>query len=153
MPKGLTNKKASPQNVERQEKKLKALEYRLMHFSSRSIAEKLGVSHQTVMNYLNESMDELRRQETHKAADYRMMELQRLERASAAIMKPVLEGEISAVDEYRKLSESRRKLLGLDSPFVHEIVRGDKVDLSELSDEELLAYGDSGGEASSEATS
>ncbi len=116
MARQLKNLPGSPDNVASQERRIKVLNYRIQHQSLRAIANKLGVSHQTVKNDLDKAMEELHGTETQRTADYRMMELQRLEVACSAIMRKVLDGDISAIDEYRKLGESRRKLLGLDSP-------------------------------------
>ncbi len=116
MAKRLKNLPNSPDNVAAQDRRIQVLNYRIQHQSLRAIAKKLNVSHQTVKNDLDKAMEELHKTETQRTADYRMMELQRLEVACSAIMRKVVEGDISAVDEYRKLSESRRKLLGLDGP-------------------------------------
>lgn len=153
MAKRLQNRPNSPDNAAAQERRIKVLNYRIQHQSLRAIANKLGVSHQTVKNDLDRAMEELHKTETQRTADYRMMELQRLEVACSAIMRKVIDGDISAVDEYRKLSESRRKLLGVDAPVQVDLNTGKRVDLSEMTDEELLAYGDFGGDESSETAS
>lgn len=116
MAKKLRQSPRSPQSLSQQQRRIKVLEYRIQHASLRRIADKLGVSHQTIKNDLDKAMEDLHKQENQRTRDYQMMELQRLELASTSIIKRVLEGDVEAIGEYRRLSESRRKLLGLDMP-------------------------------------
>lgn len=117
MGKNMQHQPSSPQSLSAKERRILALRYRIQqHASLRDIAKVLKVSHQTIKNDLDKALQELHKTEMHKAKHYRLIELQRLENASYAIFQKVLEGDLPAIDEYRKLSESRRKLLGLDMP-------------------------------------
>lgn len=163
MQKNLQHQPTSPQRLTQRERRLKVLDLRKQHFSLRDIAKAINTSHQTVKNDLDKALKELCEAEHHKAAEYRMIELQRLERVSHHVLSQALavgtDGKIAvnlqAVEEYRRLSESRRKLLGLDAPVQHEVGfrNPEELDFSDLTDEELLAYGKTGKGDSAEASS
>lgn len=124
MAKNLVHSPRSPEKVNALDRRIRVLDLRKQHFSLRDIARVVKVSHQTVKNDLDQSLQELSKTEQHKTEEYRMLELQRLERVSHHVLTSALstdkDGKVSvnlqAVEEYRRLSESRRKLLGLDMP-------------------------------------
>jgi hypothetical protein len=52
-----------------------------------------------------------------RAEEYREMELDRLDGLLHALQRKIRRGDAFAIEVARKLSESRRKLLGLDAPM------------------------------------
>lgn len=137
MAKNLRHNPNSPQKFGARERRIQVLKYRIQHASLRAIADKLGVSHQTVANDLTKALDELHQTELKEARNFRMLELQRLELASNAIIERVLQGELEAVAQYRLLSESRRKLLGLDAPTALDVRLEEATPLTDLPAQEL----------------
>lgn len=137
MAKNLRHNPNSPQKFSARERRIQVLKYRIQHASLRAIADKLGVSHQTVANDLTRALDELHQTELKEARNFRMLELQRLELASNAIIERVLQGELEAVAQYRLLSESRRKLLGLDAPTALDVRLEEATPLTDLPAQEL----------------
>lgn len=71
------------------------------------------------------------------------LELDRIEAALKAFWPAVEEGNLQATDRFIKLSQEKRKMLGLDSPDVSVSLKmggADTVDLSALTIDELRQY-------------
>lgn len=66
-------------------------------------------------------LDRLRDEIAEDAQMIRQLELERLDLALDAILPMVRKGNLGAVDRLIRLSESRRKLLGLDAPQRQEM--------------------------------
>lgn len=66
-------------------------------------------------------LDRLRKDTAEDAQMIRQLELERLDLALDAILPMVRRGNLGAVDRLIRLSESRRKLLGLDAPQRQEM--------------------------------
>jgi prolyl-tRNA synthetase len=114
------------------ERRVKALALRKMRKSYREIGKALGVSYKTVERDVKAALADLTKASESEAEDLRALELASLDAAAAAIAKMVLAGNLAAIDRWLKLSESRRKLLGLDA--AQEIKN-----IGNLSDAELIA--------------
>lgn len=114
-------------------------ELRLRGFSLRRIAAETGLSKSTVENRLRDEFEEYRQDSASLKEQYTQIELERLD-AAQIIVLTVLEANhmmvsdgrvvrvdgapladsgpvLAAVREFRQISESRRKLLGLDAPM------------------------------------
>lgn len=113
-------------------------ELRLRGYSIRRIADETGLTKSTVERRLQSEFDDYRQDSATLREQYIAMELERLDAATAAVVAVIeanhlvvsdgrvvtLDGQaltdsgpvLAAVREYRLLSESRRKLLGLDAP-------------------------------------
>ncbi len=150
----LRHKPTSKEKMRAKERRQKVLDMRLLGASLRRIADKIGVSHETVRNDLQKALEELSETERAKAEHLRGLELQRLDVALNAIGSKVLEGDLGAIDRWLKISERRARLLGLDAPDASNIhVTGSA--LTEMSNDELrrivaarqkaLESGDNGG--------
>lgn len=114
-----------------------ALELRADGLSYRDIGKALDVSHEQARRDVQTAMvtatEELKRRAQHLLA----IEYERLEAPVEGLMPRVTEGDPQAIAVWIRLSESRRKLLGLDAP-----TRADIAVLAhgeEPTDDELLA--------------
>lgn len=75
------------------------------------------ISKSTVQNDIAGELKSLAEQTRGEVEHYRDIELIRLDMAMSAIAKKVSSGDIAAGQLWVKISESRRKLLGLDAPI------------------------------------
>ena len=74
------------------------------------------ISQTTVQTDIVAELQKIAEQTRWEAKHYQQLELTRLDMAMSAIAKQVAAGEVNAVNAWVKISESRRKLLGLDAP-------------------------------------
>jgi hypothetical protein len=93
-----------------------ALEWRKSGLSYRAIGEKLGVSEKTAYEDVQTALAHLAELEQASAEEYRTLELMRLDMALLALAPKMKLGDPQVVNAWVKVSESRRKLLGLDAP-------------------------------------
>lgn len=110
------NSPTAQRRIEAKERALKALELRKKGFRYEQIAQQLGYSnrgsaHKAVMKELNLLAKEC----LEEAAQVRDLELQRLDDLFLAAWKAIADGSESAIDRALRVSESRRKLMGLDA--------------------------------------
>lgn len=135
-------------------------ELRLRGYSLRRIAAELGISKSTVDLRIRAVGDEYHEDVVAMRDQYIQMELERLDTAQSVVVTileanhlVVSEGHVvrlegaplldpgpvlAAIREFRMLSESRRKLLGLDAPAKHQVVHSTSdldAALRELADE------------------
>ena len=96
----------------------KAFDLRIAGEPLRAIGAKLGVSHTSIANYLNAELAALAELRAENAGAFVELELARLDDALMRLTaSPAYEdGEPKAINAMIRLSESRRKLLGLDAP-------------------------------------
>ena len=90
------------------------------------------VSKTTVQNDIARELQSLSEQTRSEAKHYRDIELIRLDMAMSAIAKKVSSGDVAAVNAWVKISESRRKLLGLDAPVQLQVQQGLESELNGL---------------------
>ena len=108
------------------EKRATAL--RLTGLTYREISAQLGVSHVSCYRAVLRSIDRNRKQTAENVDVLRNIEQARLERLIAAADAKAQDGDIAAIDVVRKLSESLRKLNGLDAPAKTDVTSGgDKI--------------------------
>lgn len=88
----------------------------LAGLSYRQIAEGLNVSVGTVASDVKRLLDRWKKEQVTIVDDVVRVEVQRLDRAMAAIWTKVQGGDLEAIDRMVKLMERRAKLLGLDAP-------------------------------------
>ena len=110
------NSPTAQRRIEAKERALKALELRKKGMRYEQIAQQLGYSnrgnaHKAVMKELELLAKECR----EEAAQVRDLELQRLDDLFLAAWKAIADGSESAIDRALRVSESRRKLMGLDA--------------------------------------
>lgn len=104
------------------EKRATAL--RLTGLTYREIAAQLGVSHVSCYRAILRSIDRNRKQTAENVDMLRSIEQARLERLISAADAKAQEGDIAAIDVVRKLSESLRKLNGIDAPAKTDVTSG-----------------------------
>lgn len=96
------------------ERRVKAFELRKAGASYRQIGRKLGVSGKTAHEDVHAVLAELAAQSLESAAEYRALELERLDMAQLALYQHLDSGDPQIVAAWVRVSESRRRLLGLD---------------------------------------
>jgi len=103
------------QSAERPARMARALALRVEGRSEREIARALGCSPYTAHHLLVDAMREGTAEIQKRGADFKKLELERLEYPVTFLRRHVRKGDADAAREWRALSESRRKLLGLDA--------------------------------------
>lgn len=98
------------------ERRVKALQLRIGGASFRAIGDALGVSEKTAWQDVQRATKHLAEMELDHAAEYVALEEARLDVAMLAIASQVRMGKIEAVNTWVRISESRRRLRGLDAP-------------------------------------
>lgn len=109
-------KKTDQQRIAAAERRQQALELRKAGASYRKIADTLAVSLSQAHDDVQQALIQLAELECASAGELRAMELARLDVAMLAIARQVQQGNLKAVGAWVRISESRRKLLGLDAP-------------------------------------
>ena len=96
----------------------KAFDLRMAGRPLRTIGAELGISHTSAANYINAGLAALAELRAENAGAFVDLELARLDDALMRLTaSPAYEdGEPKAINAMIRLSESRRKLLGLDAP-------------------------------------
>lgn len=131
----MANGKATDQTeINAAERRQRALELRKEAKSYRTIAAALGISVSTAHDDVQAALAELAAIELESAAELRTMELERLDLLAIEALRimqathPLVSGgkvfdgyaddgpKLGAIDRLLRISESRRKLLGLDAP-------------------------------------
>lgn len=102
-------------------RRVKALDLRIAGMSFRLIGERLGVSGKTAHLDVRAALSELAEQQHASAEQYRALELERLDRAVLALAGKLQKGDPQVINSWVRVSESRRKLLGLDAPAQVEL--------------------------------
>jgi len=108
--------KTSAQRILGAEKRLRALELRKCGASFAEIGKALGISTQRAHKIVMEELERLALQRLGTADELRRLESERLDMASIPILTQMKKGIMSAAFAWIRLSESRRKLHGLDAP-------------------------------------
>lgn len=115
--------RASALKIKKTHRRELCLQLRVQGLSYRAIsdhlleAQGLKVSYQTVKRDIAEELEELRKRTAGEAKNLVQLELERLNVAQAAAMVAMSKGDINAINAFVRVSESRRKLLGLDAPI------------------------------------
>jgi hypothetical protein len=113
-----------------EERRVKAFEMRKAGASFRTIGTQLGISEAQAYTDVQTVLQRLVTQSLMLAEEYVALECERLDLALIAVARQVKAGHLGAIDRWIKLSESRRKLLGLDAPERLKL-------LDDLTDDEL----------------
>lgn len=93
-----------------------ALNYRRQGASLREIALKLGVSHTQIAKDINKALAPVREEIQKGGEDLVAIEAERLDGLLTALAPKIAKGDVAAIDTARKISESKRRLLGTDQP-------------------------------------
>jgi hypothetical protein len=107
--------------IERLESEMQTIKLRRAGYTIPQIAEKLGTCEKTVFNRLKSAMDRVRAEIKIDAQMHIETELDKLEQLESRLhraieLEPPNNELAQLADKVVKISESRRKLLGLDAP-------------------------------------
>lgn len=83
-----------------------------------AIGRHLGLARETVYKRLKKELQDMPREQ---AAELRALEVLKLDRAEFQLQAGVKAGDVRSIGALVRISESRRKLLGLDMPEQHEV--------------------------------
>lgn len=111
----MSSPKHRKQTLERPANIARAYQLRVEGLTERAIAERMGIALATAHAYVAEAMSEGMREIHERGRDYVRLELDRLEQPVEHLQRGIKNGNADAIREHRSLSESRRKLLGLDA--------------------------------------
>ena len=112
------------------ERRIKSLELRKNGATYRQIGVALGVSYETAHRDVMRELAALAAQAHGHAEDLRALETERLDMVLLSLAKSVRDGNLGAIDRWVRVSESRRKLLGLDLPVKQEVTGADGTPLA-----------------------
>jgi hypothetical protein len=93
--------------------------------SYRTVGKKMGISDKTAAKWIRKCLFELAALSKASAEEYRALELARLSRLWAGIIKQAESGNLWAVDRALNIITLRCKILGLEKP-VSMVIAGDK---------------------------
>ncbi len=94
-----------------------AIEYRKAGLTYRAIADRLGISPQQAYRDVQATLKQIHVESLETAEEMVQLEQERLDNYLVALAGRLSKGELQAIDRAIKISESRRKLLGLDAPM------------------------------------
>jgi DNA-binding CsgD family transcriptional regulator len=118
-------RKGSTNDTHLEERKLQALDLRKSGASFRVIGQQLSISHETARTYVHEALRDLADKQMELAAEYRQLELERLDRLMLAVWGNATKGDVGSINAALKISDRRAKLLGLDAPTKQELTGKD----------------------------
>lgn len=130
-------------NHETIESTRRALELRRNGASYRDIADKLQVSVATAHRYVQRELADVPAADRTQLRD---LEAARLDALQALAWPQAKDGDLAAIRECRAISESRRKLFGLDAPQQVDLRGVEEVDIMGTA-RSILAQIDGGDEA------
>lgn len=119
-----TNAPNAPKQVQARIREEQAVRLRLAGYTLDKIADSLGVSHQAVSKMLTRAMQRTVAETAGNLEQMRETERQRLEWLMSTLSPQVQKGMVGAVKEARQISESLRKLLGLNMPERVDVTTG-----------------------------
>lgn len=105
---------------------VKALELRIRGLPYRKIGDALGVTCGTAYKYVRGELDKIAAECREQAGELQTIELERLDDAITRITsgEAYRSGDPQTINTLIRLSESRRKLLGLDAPAKTDLTSG-----------------------------
>lgn len=110
--------RAGMTDEERAEEVQQMLHARRAGASYAAIARQFGLNVKTVHEKITAALRDMPKDE---AAELRMLEAQKLDYAETRLAGAIKVGDVKAINALVRISESRRKLLGLDMPEQHEV--------------------------------
>lgn len=128
-------KKSEARQINIEERRQQALDYRKAGYSYRDIGARLDVSHEQVRRDIEAALAALVDDTKDSAGQLRQLELERLDMLTKALEPMAKVGNPGAVNSFLRVMERRAKLLGLDAPVKQDI----SVDVTKLTDDELRA--------------
>ena len=120
----MTESKTSKRRIVANERSARAVEMRLSGATYAQIAAELGISQGGAYKAVTRAMDLARERMAESAETLREIERERLEHLIAAALPKAQAGDTKAIEAARRLSESLRRVLGLDAPARTDITSG-----------------------------
>ena len=116
------NSRLSPHNIEHLDKQFKALKLRRAAHTYEEIGEIMGCSMGTAYRYVSEAMKFIKSKIGESADEVRQIELDKLARLEGKLhraidLDPPNEELVKLIGQCVKVSESMRKLTGMDAPM------------------------------------
>lgn len=133
-----SNAPASPKNTRARVREEQALALRIGGATYDQIGQALGMSLEGARKAVKRALERTMEEVKDNAEALRELERQRLERLILSMMPSAQKGNVPAAETVRKLSESLRKLLGLNMPERVDVTTGGKP----LSWKEFIGSGD-----------
>jgi hypothetical protein len=131
------------QRAETAERRAKAIKLKLAGWSYQQIATELHyTSYRAVWVDINRALEARLKGMTEAAEVLRQQEVDRLDRAQAAIWQQVLKGDVRAGMLFVKYVERRCRILGLDAATKVEVVTMDAIEREIATLQEQLAVND-----------
>jgi len=128
-------KKSEARQINIEERRQQALDFRKAGYSYRDIGARLEVSHEQARRDVEAALAALVADTKDSAEQLRQLELERLDMLTKALEPMAAVGNPGAVNSFLRVMERRAKLLGLDAPVKQDI----SVDVTKLTDDELRA--------------
>jgi orotate phosphoribosyltransferase-like protein len=104
-----------------QARRIEALDLRKAGFAYAAIGKQLKVSGEQARLDVMSALKQLAEHQDTETAEYRNLELERLDRMMLAVWSDAIKGHLGAVDRVLKISERRARLMGLDAPVKQEV--------------------------------
>lgn len=117
----MTDSKTSARRIKAAERERQAVRMRLAGATYEDIASSLGISRTGAFKAVSRALAMVREKTSEDAEMLREIERQRLESLILAATPAAGKGDIMAIESVRRLSESLRKLLGLDAPARQDV--------------------------------
>lgn len=110
-------------------RRVDAVKLRIAGATYSEIARQLGYADKaSAFKDIQRALEQARQELEDAAAVLRTLEVARLDQLTLALWGQAMAGDVKSVDAIRRLSESRRRLLGIDAPERHEHFTLDAVD-------------------------
>lgn len=129
------NAPTAKRKVTTAQRRTQAVALRVAGATFQQIGKQLGITDSAAHKLVVTALQEIATATNEQADTLRQIEIERLDLAILAIAQQVKAGNLGAIDRWVKLSESRRRLLGLDAPTR---ASNQNWDMSVFSDEELV---------------
>lgn len=107
-----------------QARRIEALDLRKAGCAYAAIGKQLKVSGEQARIDVMTALKTLAEHQDTETAEYRNLELERLDRMLLAVWGDALKGHLGAIDRALKISERRARLMGLDAPVKQELSGG-----------------------------
>lgn len=143
--------KTAPRAVESAARRKKIMALRMAGYTLQQIADQMGIAKQSVHKHVKEGLAADHEATRELAAEYREIELQRLEALHAAFATAAAGGDDKAAGVVLKASDQRAKLLALYTTKTEitgkdggaiktEAGQGAALDLTKLTDDQLAQF-------------
>ena len=102
----------SPSKVKAAKRRERALEMRIAGATLQMIADDAGVTRQSISKSIKTALADLAKQNRALAEELRAVTCARFDTAILALWPKVLDGDVAAIGEMRRIEDTRHRLLG-----------------------------------------